>query len=287
LAIYPGQNRYQLLETHPTGNQIKGMSIDLGATEIPYWNGIEAPALTATAAVIFEPVSGTILFQRNLDQPLPPASTTKIMTALVSLDSYALDAILPIKDAPAAVGSSMKLKSGEKMTVRNLMTGLLVASANDAALTLAENYPTGYNDFVAAMNQKAAALHLTDTHFSNVSGIEADDHNSSVRDLVILSKEAFKNDFFRSLVSTTEATISDVSGNHRYQLSTTNLLLGKVEGVAGVKTGWTEAAGECLVTFVERDGHKLFIAVLGSGDRFGETKQLIDWSYRAHVWKSL
>lgn len=287
LALYPGQNVWQKLELHPQIGSVRGLSVDLGNAVIPYWNGLESPKLTSQAVVIFEPISGTILLEKNLDRPLPPASTTKITTALVALDKYSLDQILTVKQAPLAVGSKMKLQSGEQMSVRNLLTGLLVASANDAAVTLAENYEGGYAGFVEAMNQKAQNLNLRQTHFSNVSGIESDDHYSSVHDLVILAKAALKNDFFRDLVKTRTATITDNTGTHLYSLTTTNLLLGEVEGVAGVKTGWTTNAGECLVTFVERNGKQLLIAVLGSADRFGETKKLIEWGYSAHTWQTL
>ena len=286
-AFYPGQNRYQLLSVTLSDSHVRGLSVDLGGNLIPYWNGMEPPVLTAQSAIVFDPDSGTLLYQKNIDSALPPASTTKIMTALIALDAYPLDQVLTVRTAPQVAGNKIKLVSGEQMTVHNLLYGMLVASANDAAVTLAENYPDGYDGFVAAMNRKAAQLNLNATHFSDVDGVGSADHYSSVHDLVILTKEAFKSDFFRQLVNTQTVLITDISGKNEYQLSSTNLLLGKVEGVSGVKTGWTEDAGECLVTYVERNGHRLFLAVLGSADRFGESEKLINWSYSAHDWRQL
>jgi D-alanyl-D-alanine carboxypeptidase len=286
LLLYPGQNQWQKLDVSSTSdNRIKGVSIDLGAEIIPVANGLEPPQLTATAAVVFDPVSGTILYQKNPDEPLPPASTTKIMTALVAMEIYLPETVLAIISAPQATGSSMKLQPGEKMSVHNLLLGMMVGSANDAALTLAEHYPGGYEAFIDRMNEKAAELNLRSTHFSNVSGIGTANHYSSVHDLVILAKEAFRSPYFRELVSTKEVVVSDVTGGHQYHLMTTNKLLGMVEGVSGVKTGWTSEAGECLVTFAERDGRQIFTALLGSTDRFGESRDLIEWAYAGHTWE--
>lgn len=286
LVIYPGQNALQKINLRPSPSPaVRGFSVALSPKNIPYWNGVEAPQLTAKAALVFDPVSGTILFEKESDTPLPPASTTKIMTALVALEADTPETILTVIDGAPVDGSKIKLVPGEQISADNLLAAMLIASANDAAVALARNYPGGEAAFIARMNQKANELNLVKTKFANVSGIEGPEHMSTVHDLVILTKEAFKSEYFRDLVGTRTATISDVSGTHQYKLESTNLLLGQVEGVAGVKTGWTGEAGECLVTFVERNGQPLFIAVLGSADRFGETKALIDWSYVAHTWR--
>ena len=138
-----------------------------------------------------------------------------------------------------------------------------------------------------SMNQKAKQLNLSNTHFTNVSGIESTDHKTTVRDLALLTKEALKSDLIREIVSTKQATITATNSNNHYLLASTNQLLGQVEGVQGFKTGWTENAGECLITLVERLNHPVIIVILNSKDRFGESKRLIDWIYTSHIWSSL
>lgn len=294
-ASYPGQNQFQSLILNPGAPKVLSADISLPTTKIPTISDKDLPRLTAQAFIVYEPNSGTILYQKNADTKLDPASTTKIMTALVALDTYALDDVITIKTAQSSIGSSMHLKAGDQLTAKDLLYGLLIDSANDAAVAFAENYctprspsgevgPCGYKAFVEAMNAKAAALHLTNTHFANVSGIEGALHKTTVLDLAILTREAMENDLFAEIVKTRSALIQDVTGLHTYELTSTNELLGQVPGILGVKTGWTENAGECLVTMVERDGHRIITVVLGSEDRFGESKKLIDWTFANVQW---
>jgi D-alanyl-D-alanine carboxypeptidase len=215
---------------------------------------------------------------------LKPASTTKIMTALVALDHYPLNLVLTIRNADRSIGQTMDLVSGEQLTVESLLFGLLLHSGNDAAYALAENYPGGYNAFVGQMNNKARQLHLDSTNFCNVSGIDQEDHYTTVSDLARLAAEALKNPIFASIVSTQTRVVTDINGLIVHHLSNKNQLLGLVEGVRGIKTGWTEAAGECLVTDTIRDDKEIITVVLGSLDRFGESATLINWAYRSYDW---
>lgn len=242
--------------------------------------------LSSRSVLVIEPESRSILFQKNPDLRLMPASTTKMMTALVTLENYSLDQVLRT-DSPFLLGRVMRLVPQEQITVRNLLYGLLVASANDSAELLAENFPGGRRAFIARMNEKAAELHLYDTHFVNPTGVEEWRHYSTVHDLVILAAEAFKNQTFQEMVGTRAITVSDVTGMISHPLENINELLGEVRGLKGIKTGWTEHSGECLISFVERDGHKIMTAVLGSGDRFGETRSLIKWAFANHQWQPL
>lgn len=285
-VAYPGQNYYQTLGFDPHPPKVKAAQVTLEEHPIPVLQGNPAPTLTAQAAYVFDPDSGTVLFEKEADAQLMPASTTKIMTALVALDTYSLTDVLTIQYGPAAIGHSLKFPPGQQFTVRDLLYALLVSSGNDAALTLAENHPRGYSGFVADMNQKAKQLGLENTHYSNVSGIESADHYSTVHDLAILTKQALKNALFSKIVATENITITDVTGQHSYHLSSTNLLLGKIPGLLGVKTGWTQYAGECLVTFVANQ-HRLITVVLNSQDRFAESKKLIDWAFANHTWQNL
>ncbi len=285
---YPGQNYWQTLILRNQTPQVKAASISIDSHPYPINDGTPPPLTTAQAIFIFEPDSGTILLEKNSNIKLHPASTTKIMTALVALEIYNLDDILTVRSGEQAIGHSVKLATNEQFTVKNLLYATLVSSGNDASLTLAESYPDGgYLNFLKLMNQKAQDLHLLDTSFSNVSGIESLNHKTTVHDLAILTKEAVKNTTFMEIVGTPSITISNVTGESKYLIESTNLLLGQVDGLIGIKTGWTENAGECLVTYTIRNNQKIITVVLNSTDRFGESQQLIDWSFTHHTWQNL
>ena len=171
------------------------------------------------------------------------------------------------------------------MTVENLLNALLVASANDAAETLAANYPEGRAAFIAAMNQKAKDLSLTNTHFVNPTGFDESGQYTTPFDLVKLAKELLSNSSLAKIVATKKTEVYNIDQSIVHPISNINQLLGQVVGLKGVKTGWTTNAGECLTTFVDRDGARIMTVVLGSEDRFGETKRLIDWVYDNFDWK--
>jgi D-alanyl-D-alanine carboxypeptidase len=244
------------------------------------------PVLSAQGALAVDLDSGVSLYEKNPDAKLLPASTTKIVTALVSLDSYSLDQVITVGKINVD-GQKMGLFSGEQITVENLLYGLLVYSANDAAETLANNYPGGYDAFILAMNTKATDLSMANSHFDNPVGLDTDDQHSTAKDLVRASEVAMRIPEFAKIVGTKSVSFMDVTGNVKYNLKNINELLGAVPGVLGVKTGWTENARENLVTYIERDGHKVMIAVLGSQDRFGETKELIDWIFTNYQWQEV
>ena len=254
-------------------------------------NGNGAPVLTARAVLAVDLNSGIVLDSKNPDEKLLPASTTKIVTALVAMDAYGLDEVIEAKGL-AVEGQKMGLVSGEKISVRDLLYGLLVYSANDAAETLARNYcdyenNCGRGAFVAAMNAKADALHLTNTHFNNPVGLDAPDHYSTARDLARVAESAMDDPMFAKIVGTKELTVSSASGNVTHKLTNINELLGEVPGVLGVKTGWTQNAQENLVAYVVRGQKRVMFVVLGSQDRFGETKKLIDWVFGNFEWKEV
>lgn len=242
--------------------------------------------ISAEGVVVYDVVSGIKLFGRNEDEVLSPASTTKIMTALVSLDTYGLDDVVTVGTV-ANNGQVMGLIPGEQMTVENLLYGALVFSGNDAAWALAEHYPGGVEAFVAAMNAKAKALHLTHTNFSNPVGYDDPIHKMTATDLARLAAFALTNKTIAKIVAIPQITISDITYTHFHALTNVNQLLGKIPGVAGIKTGWTEEAGENLVTLVERQGHRVIIVVLKSQDRFKDTISLINWTYANYEWQTV
>lgn len=257
--------------------------------------GTILPEYSAQSVLAIDEASGSILFQKNPDAELPPASTTKIITALTALDYYRDGTILTVNGI-STVGQKMNLIEGEKIDIKDLLTGLLVYSANDAAEVIAQNYCSrssiggetdcGRQTFVDAMNSKARSLGLENTHFTNPSGLDDINHYSSARDLVKVTEYAMKNDFFRETVGKKEAIVKSTDELNVHRLTNINELLGKVPGVLGVKTGWTENANENLVTYIERDGRDVVIVVLGSSDRFGESEDLINWIFDNYSWIS-
>lgn len=244
------------------------------------------PILSAQSVMAVDLVSGVTLYEKDPQKTLLPASTTKIVTALVSLDTYEPDQILKVGKV-SIIGQKMGLMWGEEMKFIDILKGLLIYSSNDAAEVLANNYPEGRDVFITLMNKKAKDLELTDTHFSNPSGLDAVDQYSTAKDLITISKVAMQNPIFSEIVSTKEELVKSVDGKLSHKLVNINKLLGTVEGVLGVKTGWTENARENLVAYIDRNNRKVMIVVLGSSDRFGETKELIDWIYYNYEWQSV
>jgi D-alanyl-D-alanine carboxypeptidase (penicillin-binding protein 5/6) len=244
------------------------------------------PIISARAALAVDLDSGVALYEKDPENSLLPASTTKIATALVAMDYYPEDAVLKVGKIQIE-GQKMGLVEGEEITARDLLYGLLVFSANDAAEVLAENFPGGRELFIASMNLKVKDLQLENTNFTNPSGLDGEGQFTTAKDLVRLSTVAMKNPRFAEIVRQKEIEVKSTDGRIIHELVTTNELLGNVEGVLGVKTGWTEDARENLVTYIEKDGRRVMIALLASQDRFGETKELIGWIFGNYKWKEV
>ncbi|MCX6816867.1 MAG: D-alanyl-D-alanine carboxypeptidase [Candidatus Beckwithbacteria bacterium] len=267
--------------TRPVNYQISSFSdYPLNST------GRLTPYLSSRSAIVIDVDSKAIIYEKNPDLKLLPASTTKIMTALVALDNYVLSDIVTIGNIKVEK-SNMDLIPGEKITVENLLYGLLVASANDAAVALAQFYPSGEAGFVTAMNQKANSLHLDSTQFINPIGLDNYNHYTTVHDLSLLAAVALQNPEFSKIVSTISITVTDTDNTVIHELKNVNQLLGQIPGLAGVKTGLTQLAGECLVGYVQRNGHRIITVILDSSDRFGDSRSLIDWTFANHRWENL
>lgn len=288
LLFLPGPGYYQAVLKNWQKPQVRNVSLDLPALAAYPRKNTEnpPPSLTSRGVMVVDFPSAVRILEENADTRLPSASTTKIMTALVALEHFHLDDILTV---PKLIdeGQDIKLIEGEQITVESLLYALLVASANDAAETLVASYSGGRTAFVAKMNDKARELSLKDTHFTNPTGIDENGQYASAFDLVLLSKYALENPVFAKIVATPKITIQSVDGKMVHQLTNINQLLGRIVGVKGVKTGWTLNAGECLVTYVERNGQKILIVLLGSQDRFGETEKLINWVFENFEWKTV
>lgn len=292
--LFPGQNYYLTVSNLPRPALTQPIDFILPSTAAYPINttGLNPPYLTARSAVVIDTVSGVLMLAKNEKTSLLPASTIKIMTGLVALDYYSLETVLTVGPEKIS-GQGMKLIPGEKILVDNLIKGLLISSANDAAEVLAQNYPGGQSAFIKAMNEKTTQLHLKDTYFANPIGLDSDEKGNlladysytTALDLARLSAWALKNPVFSQTVAIKKITVTDISGGIFHELDNLNELLGKIEGVKGIKTGWTEEAGECLVAYVEREDKGIVTVVLGSQDRFRETKKLIDWSFSNFRWQ--
>ncbi|KKR02799.1 MAG: hypothetical protein UU25_C0018G0002 [Microgenomates group bacterium GW2011_GWB1_40_9] len=283
---YPGQNYYS---TARFGGGLKLWNqLSIRPTPAPYpvnrTGFYPINELSATSVIVQDAVSGVYLFRRASTMQLPPASTTKIVSALVVLDSMSLDDVVTVGELKNN-GQTIGLVKGEKITVENLLYGMLIQSGNDAGYALANAYPGGLNAFIVAMNKKAQDLHLQMSHFTNPVGYDDPSHYMTAEDLARLADVALENKILAKMVAIPQITISDVTHTYFHKLSNVNQLLGKIPGVAGIKTGWTEEAGENLVTLVERGSRRIIIVVLHSRDRFGDTIRLIDWVFGNYEWQ--
>jgi serine-type D-Ala-D-Ala carboxypeptidase (penicillin-binding protein 5/6) len=251
----------------------------------------EAPHITSKAGVVMDMETGTVLYSWNADKQLEMASTTKMMTAIIILESMSLDEQVKVPAAATVVaGSTLGLLRGETFTVRQLLYAMLVPSANDAAVTLAVAQAGSVNAFVEEMNARAEQMGLTNTHFVNDCGLHADDHYSSARDLAKIASYAMHNQNFRKIVSTKEYTLPHAGGVTNRVIKTSNELLQDYSWVNGIKTGSTPYAGYCLVSSATKDGLTLISVVLGAADqdtRESESKALLEYGFARCQLKSL
>lgn len=244
------------------------------------------PSYSAQGIYAMDLNSSVVLFEKSSDTKLSPASTTKLMTAVVSLENYSLEdfVVVPVMHVD---GQKMGLVAGEKIKIIDLIKGMLIFSGNDAAEALASVYPGGRNEFINLMNIKARELKMDDTFFKNPAGFDELNHYSTARDMTKIAQYVLNNPILKEIVETKNIEIHDESGKIKHKLTNTNQLLEKVDGVKGIKTGWTENARENLITYVERDNKPIVIALLGSNDRFGETTDLINWIYKYYKWERI
>lgn len=263
---------------------------DIDDLEIPDWsdeiiettNTNEEPKINARAAVIYDRKSKKIIWGKKENERRPMASTTKIMTAIVVLEHANLnDTVTVSKKSGGTGGSRLGLKAGDKITVENLLYGLLLVSGNDAAVALAEYVGGSVEGFAKMMNEKAEELGLKDTHFVTPHGLDMQEHYTTALELAKMADYALNIKKFAQIVNTKNITIS-INGRNK-NLKNTNELLGNLYGVNGVKTGFTNGANRCLVTSVNRDGMNIITVVLGADtkkDRTNDSVKLIEFAYQ-------
>ena len=245
------------------------------------------PVIEAEASLAMDMGSGEILFENNVHERLQIASITKLMTILIILEENQLDEIVTINsDANGTEGSTMYLRTGEQITIENLLYGTLINSANDAAVALAEYNAETTEAFVEKMNKRASELGLINTHFSNPIGLDSSRNYSSAYDIAVLARYLYHNKFVKKTAEIKELEVTSIDGKFTHKLKSTNELLSSYLHIKGLKTGKTPLAGLCLVTIAENDtGNEIITVVLNSPARFPETKILIDWVFRAYKWK--
>lgn len=230
--------------------------------------------LYSYAYAVYEKDSRVLVFSHNEDLRFAPASTTKIMTALVVLEHYDLNTILEVKKEYLAEGSKMGLFESERISVNNLLFGLLLPSGNDAAYVLANNYPGGLLAFVKRMNEKSSEFKLQNTYFVDPTGY-SDENYTTAFDLARLSTKALENKKFSQIVKTKKSIVYNSTFTISHALENLNELLDRPY-VIGVKTGFTQEAGGVLATALELGGKTYVVVVLKSQDRFFDTGQIID-----------
>ena len=239
--------------------------------------------ISAQAYVLMEADTGKVLLSKNGDEKRPIASTTKIMTTLLCLESGGLDDWFVVDpEAIRVEGSSMGLQEGDVVTKRMLCYGMLLPSGNDAANATAVRLAGSIPEFAKLMNARAARIGMTHTCFVTPSGLDAEGHGASARDMGLLARTAMQNPDFRAICSQSRAEVCFGNPPYNRWLKNTNKLLTMYEGVVGVKTGFTDAAGRCLVSFCERDGVSLLCVTLHAKDDWNDHMKLYDYGF-AHV----
>jgi D-alanyl-D-alanine carboxypeptidase len=242
--------------------------------------------LSAKASIVMDLISGRVLYELNSDERLPPASTAKIMTALLTLEQGDLDAVTTVSQLAANEPCTcMGLQAGEQLTVLDLLYGLLLPSGNDAAEALAQHEAGTEQAFVDRMNDRAVQLGLKDTHFTDPHGLDDPANLMTVADLAALARYTLIHQpLFDQIVSTQTMTIPASAGHPEFDLTNLNQLLGSYPGADGVKTGTTPAAGQNLVGSATRDGRRLLAIVFGSADRYAEVPVMLDHGFGDFVW---
>lgn len=236
--------------------------------------------VSAQSAVLIDSVSGRIIYEKNANQKLSMASTTKIMTALCAIENSNLDKLIEVHPSAVGVeGSSIYLKHGEHLTIRELVYGLMLSSGNDAAVAIACAVSGSVENFAALMNKTAKKIGVKNTHFMNPNGLDEEEHYTTAYDLASITAYALKNEEFKEIVSTYEKTISYEGYSYNRKLRNHNKLLKMYDGCIGVKTGFTKKSGRCLVSAAERNGVTLVAVTLKAPDDWNDHMNMLNYGF--------
>ena len=248
---------------------------------VPAVSAAELPQVSAQSAVVLHMDSGEILYEKNAREQRAMASTTKIMTALLTLEAAALEnpEVEITQEMVLVEGSSMGLRAGDRLTLRDLAAGMLLASGNDAANAAAIAVGGSVEKFVARMNQRAGELGLSDTHFETPSGLDGETHYSTALDMAKLGSAAMSNPDFAEIAGSQSMQVRFLSPEKTVTYQNHNKLLSRYEDCTGVKTGFTKKAGRCLVSAAERDGVRLVAVTLHAPDDWNDHERLLDYGF--------
>jgi len=243
---------------------------------------------TAKSAALVEVTTGRVLYEKNAHQRLPMASTTKIMTCIIALESLDIDEIITVDpDASGIEGSSIWLSPNEKISARDLLYGLMLSSGNDAAEALAIHIAGSVEEFAALMNKKAREIGVGNTNFVNPHGLPDKNHYTTAYDLSLISAYGMQIPGFVDIVSTQYKNISWEGSDWDRSLKNKNKLLWDYEGANGIKTGYTDAAGRCVATSAKRDDMQLACVVLNDSDMFGDSMAILDYGFKNYSIKPI
>ena len=239
---------------------------------------LPTPTVSSKSAILIEATSGEVLWSKNPDQTLPMASTTKIMTALVAIESGDVKRVVSVSPRAVGVeGSSVYLYPNEKLTLEDLIYAMLLESANDAAAAIAIEVGGSIESFAEMMNQRAAELGLSSTHFENPHGLDGETHYTTARELAVIAREAYSNETLKNIFSTYKKTIPLNETEGVRLLINHNKLLKSYKGATGIKTGFTKKSGRCLVSAAERDGLSLIAVTLNAPDDWRDHTAMLDY----------
>lgn len=252
----------------------------------PIADGTLPPVVHSSAAVVLDGDTGAVLYDAGAHRRLPPASITKIVTAMVAIERGDLDAPVTVDidslDFSIRTDSTvMGLEPGDTLTLRDLLYGMMLPSGNDAAIAIAEAVAGSEQAFVVLMNAKAAELGLRDTHFTNPHGLNDPDHYTSAYDIAQLGRWAMSDPRFREIVGAREWIIH---GSRTYTLYNNNNLLTAYPDADGIKIGWHEEAGPTIVGSAVRNGHRVIVALLNAEHEIPDTSALLDWAFGHFSW---
>ena len=246
-------------------------------------HGEEEVETSAKSAILIEQTTGQVLLEHNAQQALPMASTTKVMTALMALEYGRMEEMVTVsRNAYGVPGTSIYLDLGEQLTLRDLVYGLMLASGNDAAVATGEHIGGDVDTFCHMMTQRANELGCRDTVFINPNGLPAQGHHTTAHDLALIAREAMSHELFRQIVSTQRASIPWQGRGYSRILNNKNRLLSTYEGATGIKTGYTKAAGRCLVFGARRNGMEVIGVVLNCSNWFDEAARLMDIGFDSY-----
>ncbi len=269
-------------DTDNSSSQGSAITSDVGTTSFIKAESHSLPSLSVSAksAILIEAVSGEVIYSKNPDERLPMASTTKIMTALLAIESCDISKTVSVSpEAVGVEGSSVYLYPGERLTLEDLLYAMMLESANDAAAAIAIEVGGSVENFAEMMNKKALEMGLKDTHFNNPHGLDGETHYTTARELAMITRRAFSNETFRKIASTRKKTIPLNETQGVRMLVNHNKLLKNYDGAVGVKTGFTKKSGRCLVSAAERDGLTLIAVTLSAPNDWQDHTSMLDHGF--------